>query len=58
MPEQESTRPATAAGLDLSYHHLYVTTAQIPRTRLSGLPYGLWITCNRVTGSAAGRCGT
>lgn len=46
----ESTRPAPAAGLDRSYHHLYVTTAQIPRTRLFDLPFGLWVTCDRVGG--------
>jgi hypothetical protein len=33
-----------------SYHHLHITTAKIPRARLSGLPYGLWVTCSRVSG--------
>lgn len=39
-----------------SYHDLYVTTAEIPRTRLFDLPYGLEVicrpvvTCNRVAG--------
>lgn len=33
-----------------SYHDLYITTAGIPRTRLSGLPYGLEVLCNRVCG--------
>jgi hypothetical protein len=33
-----------------SYHDLHITTAQIPRTRLFDLPYGLQVTCNRVAG--------
>jgi len=33
-----------------SYHDLYITTAQIPRTRLFDLPYGLEVICNRTTG--------
>ena len=33
-----------------SYHDLYVTTEQIPRTRLFDLPYGLEVNCSRVTG--------
>lgn len=46
----EQTRPGFTAGADWSYHHLHVTTAEIPRARLFDLPYGLWITCNRVAG--------
>lgn len=33
-----------------SYHDLYITTAQIPRTRLWDLPYGLEVYCTRTTG--------
>jgi hypothetical protein len=33
-----------------SYHDLHVTTAQIPRTRLFDLPYGLVVQCTRVSG--------
>lgn len=33
-----------------SYHHLHVTTARIPRARLFDLPYGLEVTCSRVSG--------
>jgi hypothetical protein len=33
-----------------SYHDLYITTAQIPRTSIFNLPYGLQVTCNRVAG--------
>jgi hypothetical protein len=35
---------------DWSYHHLHVTTAQIPRARLFDLPYGLEVCCTRVSG--------
>jgi hypothetical protein len=35
---------------DLSYHDLHVTTAKIPRSRLFGLPYGIQLICNRVSG--------
>jgi hypothetical protein len=41
---------ADLSGVDWSYHDLYITTAQIPRTRLFNLPYGLWVTCSRVAG--------
>lgn len=34
----------------LSYHDLYVTTAKIPRTRMSSLPFGYQVTCDRVCG--------
>lgn len=34
----------------LSYHDLHVTTAQIPRTSIFNLPYGLQVTCDRVGG--------
>lgn len=33
-----------------SYHDLHVTTAQIPRTRLFDLPYGLEVRCTRTGG--------
>ena len=33
-----------------SYHDLYIATAEIPRTRLFDLPYGLEIACTRTTG--------
>lgn len=33
-----------------SYHDLYITTAEIHRTRLFDLPYGLMVTCTRVGG--------
>lgn len=33
-----------------SYHDVHVTTATIPRTALSALPYGYELTCNRVGG--------
>lgn len=46
----ESTRPGFTAGADWSYHHLHITTAKIPRSRLFDLPYGLSVTCNRVSG--------
>ena len=29
---------------------LHITTAQIPRTSIFNLPYGLQVTCNRVAG--------
>ena len=33
-----------------SYHDLEIETANIPRTPISNLPYGLNVTCCRVTG--------
>lgn len=33
-----------------SYHDLHITTAQIPRTSIFNLPYGVQVTCNRVAG--------
>jgi hypothetical protein len=30
-----------------SYHDLHITTAQIPRTSIFNLPYGLLVTCDR-----------
>ena len=33
-----------------SYHDLHITTAQIPRTSIFNLPYGLQVTCNRTCG--------
>ena len=42
MSSSEDERP--------SYHDLYITTAQIPRTSVSRLPYGLQVTCTRVAG--------
>lgn len=33
-----------------SYHDLHITTAQIPRTSIFNLPYGLQVTCSRVAG--------
>lgn len=34
----------------MSYHDLHITTADIPRTSIFNLPYGLEVTCNRVAG--------
>ena len=33
-----------------SYHDVYVTTRDIPRTSIFNLPYGYEITCNRIGG--------
>ena len=33
-----------------SYHDVYVTTAKMKRTRVSDLPFGYELTCNRVGG--------
>jgi hypothetical protein len=33
-----------------SYHSLHITTADIPRTSIFNLPYGLEVICNRVGG--------
>lgn len=33
-----------------SYHDLHITTAQIPRTSIFNLPFGLEVSCNRVGG--------
>lgn len=33
-----------------SYHDVHVTTAQIERTSIFDLPYGIELTCNRVSG--------
>lgn len=33
-----------------SYHDLHITTATIPRTSIFNLPYGIEVSCNRVTG--------
>ena len=33
-----------------SYHDLYITTAEITRTRLFDLSYGLEVSCTRTTG--------
>jgi len=42
MSSNEDDRP--------SYHDLHITTAQIPRTSIFNLPYGLQVTCDRVAG--------
>lgn len=34
----------------MSYHDLHITTAEIPRTSIFNLPYGLQVTCTRVGG--------
>ncbi len=34
----------------MSYHDLYITTADIPRTSIFNLRYGYEISCNRVGG--------
>lgn len=34
----------------LSYHDLHVTTQEIPRTSIFNLPYGVEVSCTRVTG--------
>jgi hypothetical protein len=33
-----------------TYHDLHITTAQIPRTSIFNLPYGLMVTCDRTSG--------
>jgi hypothetical protein len=33
-----------------SYHDLHITTAEIPRTSIFNLPYGLQVMCTRVSG--------
>lgn len=33
-----------------SYHDLHVTTAKIARTSIFNLPYGLQVTCSRLSG--------
>jgi hypothetical protein len=33
-----------------SYHDLYITTAQIPRTSIFNLPYNLRVDCTRIAG--------
>lgn len=33
-----------------SYHDVYVTTSKMKRTRISDLPFGYELTCNRVGG--------
>jgi hypothetical protein len=33
-----------------TYHDLHITTAQIPRTSIFNLSYGLQVTCNRAAG--------
>jgi hypothetical protein len=33
-----------------SYHDLHITTAKIPRTSIFNLPFGLEVSCNRVSG--------
>ena len=33
-----------------SYHDLHITTAEIPRTSIFNLPYGLQVQCTRVSG--------
>lgn len=33
-----------------SYHDLHITTAQISRTSIFNLPYGLRVMCTRVSG--------
>lgn len=48
--QADQARPGFTAGAEWSYHHLHVTTADIPRARLFNLPYGLMVTCNRVAG--------
>lgn len=34
----------------ISYHNLHITTAKIPRKSIFNLPYGLEVSCNRVSG--------
>lgn len=33
-----------------TYHDLYITTAEIPRTSIFDLPYGWEVSCTRVAG--------
>jgi hypothetical protein len=46
----ETAVPETAGADSPSYHDLHITTAQIPRTSIFNLPYGLQVTCSRVAG--------
>lgn len=34
----------------MSYHDLYITTNEIPRTSISDLPFGVEVSCDRTTG--------
>lgn len=34
----------------MSYHDLFITTAQIPRTSIFNLPYNIEVNCSRVSG--------
>ncbi len=45
MSEHELAEPGTP-----TYHDLHITTAEIPRTSIFNLPYGLRVTCSRVSG--------
>lgn len=44
------TEGETAESGPPSYHDLHITTAEIPRTSIFSLPYGLQVTCSRVSG--------
>lgn len=33
-----------------TYHDVYITTAEIPRTSIFNLPFGYEVSCNRVGG--------
>lgn len=35
---------------NLSYHDLFITTRDIPRTSIFNLPYGVELTCTRMSG--------
>jgi excisionase family DNA binding protein len=48
-PTSESVRAILAERVP-SYHDLHVTTAEIPRTSIFSLPYGVEVSCNRVGG--------
>lgn len=48
MDDTEGEEPAEAS--PPSYHDLHITTADIPRTSIFDLPYGLRVTCSRVSG--------
>lgn len=46
----ETAEPETAKADSPSYHDLHITTAQIPRTSIFNLPYGLQVMCTRTSG--------
>lgn len=41
---------------DVSYHDLFITTREIPRTSIMNLPYSVRVTCTRVGGWEVWEC--